>query len=47
MESIMVSGFLRWQAYGKDWSEQRWVYIEDFKRRQWVLDTSKMYIVNG
>jgi len=43
---IMVTGFLRHQACGKDWKDHKWVYVECFERRQWISIAGKKYIVD-
>jgi len=46
-EEVVVRGFLRQQAYGKEWKMRKTIWIEEFKRSQWVTDGNIKYIVKG
>ncbi|MCK9329749.1 MAG: hypothetical protein M0Q94_07740 [Candidatus Cloacimonetes bacterium] len=35
---VHVPGFIRQQAYGKQWSEHRTIWVDGFERGQWIRD---------
>lgn len=41
-----VSGHLAYQAYGKQWSLRRWIYIEAYEARRWVAPGPRRIVVD-
>ena len=46
LKNVTVNGFLRRQHYGKDFSEEKWIYIESFESTRWTKDKDKKIIVD-
>ena len=47
LEEVHVKSFIRRQPYGKDRKLVKEIWIEEFKRKQWVNDGNIKYIVRG
>ena len=46
LKNVTVNGFLRRQHYGKDFSEEKWIYIESFDSTRWTNEKDKKIIVD-
>ena len=46
LKNVIVNGFLRKQHYGKENSQEKWIYIEDFKSSRWTKEKDKKIIVD-
>ena len=46
LKNVTVSSFLRRQHYGKDNSEEKWIYIESFESTRWTNEKDKKIIVD-
>ena len=44
LKKVIVSGFLRYQAIGKNYSEHKYVYIDSFTSYRWVTEGDKKII---
>lgn len=41
----IVSGHLAYQAYGKQWSLHRWIYVDVYEARRWIAPGPKRIII--
>lgn len=46
LKGVIVTGYLRKQHYGKDFSQEKWIYIETFESTRWISDKNKKIIVD-
>lgn len=46
LSPTMVTGHLAYQAYGKQWSLRRWIYIDSYEARRWIAPGQRRIIVN-
>jgi hypothetical protein len=41
LKKVQVSGFLRYQAYGKNYSKHKYIYINSFTSYRWIIESNK------
>ena len=46
LKDVIVNGYLRRQHYGKDLSETKWIYIDNFDSRRWITEKDTKIIVD-
>ena len=46
LKNVTVSGFLRKQHYGKEFSQEKWIYIESYASTRWTKEKNKKIIVD-
>jgi hypothetical protein len=46
LKDVIVKGHLRKQRYGKDFSEEKWIYIESFESTRWAYEKDNKIIVD-